>query len=306
MEKICKNCKKPFEVKHSNQRYCSYECRSEFYARKGMAGYSKRGIVKESEAMQWINKEIESNERLLSYYKNNLISDLEINIATLKTIRTELVNKSSQGEELRNLARQILGEEETPKSADVPSETKRCYKCKRDLPLSEFHRDASRRDGLMTSCKECDNKRKRVTEEDRRRQYTRHKEKGKQKGRKLLFKTVQPIYSTIVKDIMMLIDDEKWHHSKEFINIIKIYYPKRNTPHLQNLASNYRRYLRDKLGYTIDVEHRKRKRCFKATKPKLDRQIINGTKEDSIPVTASHSMDRRSIKDKWNLFKIKR
>jgi hypothetical protein len=36
---------------------------------------------------------------------------------------------------------------------------KTCSMCKRDLPLSEFGSDASRRDGVTVYCKECVSKR---------------------------------------------------------------------------------------------------------------------------------------------------
>lgn len=39
--------------------------------------------------------------------------------------------------------------------AIVPTAIKRCYVCKRDLPVTEFYRCASRRDGLTAECKEC-------------------------------------------------------------------------------------------------------------------------------------------------------
>ena len=34
-------------------------------------------------------------------------------------------------------------------------ETKFCPKCKRDLPLSMYYKDKSRKDGLSCYCKEC-------------------------------------------------------------------------------------------------------------------------------------------------------
>lgn len=34
-------------------------------------------------------------------------------------------------------------------------QTKRCSKCGRELPLTEFHRNASLADGLQKQCKEC-------------------------------------------------------------------------------------------------------------------------------------------------------
>lgn len=36
--------------------------------------------------------------------------------------------------------------------------TKVCHKCGRELPLSEFHKKSSAKDGLQPSCKECSNK----------------------------------------------------------------------------------------------------------------------------------------------------
>lgn len=35
------------------------------------------------------------------------------------------------------------------------NETKKCRKCGRELPLSEFHRNAAHADGLQSHCKEC-------------------------------------------------------------------------------------------------------------------------------------------------------
>lgn len=36
--------------------------------------------------------------------------------------------------------------------------TKVCHKCGRELPLSEFHKKSSAKDGLQSCCKECSNK----------------------------------------------------------------------------------------------------------------------------------------------------
>ena len=36
--------------------------------------------------------------------------------------------------------------------------TKVCHKCGRELPLSEFHKKSSAKDGLQPLCKECSNK----------------------------------------------------------------------------------------------------------------------------------------------------
>lgn len=39
--------------------------------------------------------------------------------------------------------------------ADFEKGTKVCSKCKRELPIEEFHKDKSKSDGLNCSCKEC-------------------------------------------------------------------------------------------------------------------------------------------------------
>lgn len=33
--------------------------------------------------------------------------------------------------------------------------TKKCSKCKRELPITEFHRNKAAKDGLQSHCKEC-------------------------------------------------------------------------------------------------------------------------------------------------------
>ena len=33
--------------------------------------------------------------------------------------------------------------------------TKKCSKCKRELPITEFHRNKATKDGLQSHCKEC-------------------------------------------------------------------------------------------------------------------------------------------------------
>ena len=38
---------------------------------------------------------------------------------------------------------------------DLPQGLKRCYKCGRFLPLSYFHKDSSRPDGLHHRCRDC-------------------------------------------------------------------------------------------------------------------------------------------------------
>ena len=38
-------------------------------------------------------------------------------------------------------------------------ESKRCHSCEQVKPMSDFHRDASRKDGHGTRCKTCDNSR---------------------------------------------------------------------------------------------------------------------------------------------------
>ena len=39
-----------------------------------------------------------------------------------------------------------------------------CYRCKIKQPLVSFHKDASKRDGLRTACKGCDNRNKGMRE----------------------------------------------------------------------------------------------------------------------------------------------
>ena len=39
--------------------------------------------------------------------------------------------------------------------ADFEKGTKVCNKCKRELPISEFYKDKSRKDGLCNRCKNC-------------------------------------------------------------------------------------------------------------------------------------------------------
>jgi hypothetical protein len=45
---------------------------------------------------------------------------------------------------------------------------KRCWKCKEYKPLSEFNKDRSHHDGLMSMCKKCNNSRKRTMTPTRR------------------------------------------------------------------------------------------------------------------------------------------
>lgn len=40
---------------------------------------------------------------------------------------------------------------------DIP--TKRCYRCGKELPLSEFYKDKDKKDGLNVRCKECEKER---------------------------------------------------------------------------------------------------------------------------------------------------
>ena len=42
--------------------------------------------------------------------------------------------------------------------ADFEKGTKVCSKCKRELPISEFHKNKSRNDGIYSQCKQCRSK----------------------------------------------------------------------------------------------------------------------------------------------------
>lgn len=47
--------------------------------------------------------------------------------------------------------------------ADFKKGTKVCSKCGRELPISDFHKNKRRKDGLNSSCKYCDNKQKKAS-----------------------------------------------------------------------------------------------------------------------------------------------
>lgn len=44
-------------------------------------------------------------------------------------------------------------------------QTKICTKCKKELPLTEFHKDSRRKDGVYSQCKECKNEYKQLHKE---------------------------------------------------------------------------------------------------------------------------------------------
>ena len=41
---------------------------------------------------------------------------------------------------------------------EQPKEYKQCYKCKAVLPVTQFYRNRTRKDGLADDCKHCNNK----------------------------------------------------------------------------------------------------------------------------------------------------
>lgn len=47
--------------------------------------------------------------------------------------------------------------------ADFKKGTKVCSKCGKELPISDFHKNKRRKDGLNSSCKYCDNKQKKTS-----------------------------------------------------------------------------------------------------------------------------------------------
>ncbi len=56
-----------------------------------------------------------------------------------------------------------------------------CYKCKSKKEVTEFNKNASRKDGLQTMCRLCDNKRKRTYYQNRKDKFISYNSKKKYK-----------------------------------------------------------------------------------------------------------------------------
>ena len=43
-------------------------------------------------------------------------------------------------------------------------DTKRCFRCKNEKPVSQFYKDTSKRDGLQSYCKDCESEKQKTPE----------------------------------------------------------------------------------------------------------------------------------------------
>lgn len=84
-------------------------------------------------------------------------------------------------------------------------ETKVCFKCKRELPLSEFYKHPQMGDGHLNKCKECTRKdaRKKYTENSANDAYMdKERARGREKYRRLGYRNVPPTGKQISKRML--------------------------------------------------------------------------------------------------------
>lgn len=183
----------------------------------------------------------------------------------------------------------------------IPKEdTKKCLRCNRYKPIDYFHKN-------QNWCKSCKNK---YMENYNKKNYVlqtfpESKVSKTRKGYTILtYITKNPIYQEIVDQISSFTN--KWIPVKEFKNIFEKEFPNLKLSSLQKQMRCYKTYFIKEKGYRIKTDYNDDKTYSILFYKKLDRPISNGTQKDSLPLTNSGVKDKRSIKDHWNDFRLRK
>ena len=129
------------------QNYCK-DCQKEMYAE-----YRVKNKVK-IEAYRQANKEkIKAMKK--EYYQSNKDAILKKNAEYYQAHKEEKKVYQAQYCKKNKQANAQKQAEWHQENTDVDTKTKRCPKCGRVLPITEFHKDNSRKNGVQSSCKDC-------------------------------------------------------------------------------------------------------------------------------------------------------
>ncbi len=104
---------------------------------------------------------------------------------------------------------------------------KRCYKCKRELPLEDFHKSHTRKDGLCNCCKKCKAQRSRE-----------HREKNRDKLNR---------------------QSREWRKNNKEKDLL--YHQGYRRDHRRELGQQSKEYRSTVLGHLANVFHSMRRRC---------------------------------------------
>lgn len=163
-------------------------------------------------------------------------------IEKLHSIRLALSEKMDKADELKDIARRILGEEKQEAKFDIDIIAtgikkpeiigKYCPKCKTEKSTSSFHKDVSRADGLHLYCKDC-------TRQIQRKYYARKNKKVKENKE-------EPKGWNIYKQFL----DGKWRDTNVMKHLFQKQYPDTRQSVIDVYMARCKRYAEDNLNLT--------------------------------------------------------
>jgi len=205
----------------------------------------------------------------------------------------DIINKQNiEIKELTNKNNYLLKQLEESNKSKI--KTKKCAKCGELKNNKEFHKN-------QLWCKICKlkymekyNKNNYILQS-----YPIEKQKNKtHKGYKILtYITKNPIYKEIVEKIVI----NKWIPIKEYKKLFLNEFPELKLSSIKKQMNCYKNYFKKK-GYLIETEYKKNTYYIRFFK-KIEFPIINGTKDDSIPLFDSGIKDKKTIIN-WNKFRL--
>jgi hypothetical protein len=98
------------------------------------------------------------------------------------------------------------------------TKTKRCCRCKQELPVTEFHKDRTKKDGLNGMCKECTKRQNKKYYEERKEEVKfYYRERRKQLKRKATRKKARQRRDEKMAALPNTLTEEQWQETlKEF------------------------------------------------------------------------------------------
>ena len=221
-------------------------------------------------------------------------SGIEVNLRWLELARKEkdrmikirevISQKVESAEELKQVARRILGEPEPEQKTGIKKPktiVKYCPSCKIEKTTKDFYKDLSRKDNLHQHCKDC--------------------VKEYQKQRNKIKKKKEPTGWNVFKQFL----DGKWRNVNVMKQLFKKEYPATIQRTIDLYMAGCKRYAQENLNLKYLSANKDGEWLFKISKPTPDIPISNGTKPDAIPVTIPNTADRKSDKIHSNWYKFR-
>jgi len=266
--------------------------------------------------IKYIETKIETYVKDVETYKK-IIKDKEIEINNLIECKKAILQNNGWKDEARNLLSKLIDENKTEIVKNI-GETIKCSSCNQIKTIDNFYIRKDTKSGRHGQCKEC---RKEYFDEYKRKKRLHKKLKSHPKPIATISNV--NIYLDTWNEFENKFCDGRYHKKREIIEFLK-----NNKHYLDRKESSYKIYLskfiqyaKDKKGYYLDSkefldeDEKEIFYCFNQKEKNLiithkqseprGNGIYNGTEQETPPLIASGTKDKRSIIEKFSKFKLR-